>query len=318
MDRSGPSIEIKIVALVAAAVLVQDAVLLVMYVVGVGAAGVQWVLGSLLVLSLVVAAVWGNAISRALRQLGRACFVARKGDTRVLTELTRTDEIGRLNDEINELILASKDLAASDAKTVACENVATAATGAAPEMLRSSRELLISLKELKEGAGAEVAILGKLATRLAEATELIEQVVGETRGAASEEEIAGKLGSLRGLAREIEVLSDEIIDEVARPTIDDASLARAVNGLRDAVRTMTDVVSQAVGPLERRCADARAASRALDVLRSAESEKADGRRVAELMERSAASGLGASTRLASVLRRLGIVLEVYEERRRCS
>jgi hypothetical protein len=81
---------------------------------------------------------------------------------------------------------------------------------------------------------------------------------------------------------------------------------------------MTEVVSQAVGPLERRRADAKAAARALDLLRSVETDRSDGRRVAELMEKSAAAGLGASTRLATALRRLGIVLEVYEERQRSS
>jgi hypothetical protein len=46
-----------------------------------------------------------------------------------------------------------------------------------------------------------------------------------------------------------------------------------------------------------------------------EAEKADGSRVAQLMEKSAASGLAEAARLASALKRLGIALEAYAERR---
>ena len=49
---------------------------------------------------------------------------------------------------------------------------------------------------------------------------------------------------------------------------------------------------------------------------AAEQEKADGSRVAELMERSASTGLGAATRLASTVRRLGVLLETHDQRRR--
>ena len=127
---------------------------------------------------------------------------------------------------------------------------------------------------------------------------------------------APRLKSLGALARETELLADAVVDEVARPSIDEASLARAVNGLRDAARTMAQVAVQAVGPLEKRREDAEAALKAADRIITAESEKADGSRVAELMERSARNGLAEATRLATTLRKLGVVLEAYAARRR--
>jgi hypothetical protein len=76
------------------------------------------------------------------------------------------------------------------------------------------------------------------------------------------------------------------------------------------------IAAQAVGPLEKRREDAEAALKAADRIITAETEKADGSRVAELMERSAGNGLAEATRLATTLRRLGVVLEAYAARRR--
>ena len=63
MERSGLSIEVKVVLLVGAAVVVQDLILLAMYLGGTQPGMVQIVLGGVLVLALVAAAVWGNALS---------------------------------------------------------------------------------------------------------------------------------------------------------------------------------------------------------------------------------------------------------------
>ncbi len=110
MDRSGPGIGIKILVVAIAGIVVQDILLIAMSYSGVPVTIVQIVLGVVLVLALVVGAMWGNAVARALRQLARACYVARKGDTNVLTQMPRADEIGQVNDEINRLVVLLRDL----------------------------------------------------------------------------------------------------------------------------------------------------------------------------------------------------------------
>lgn len=316
MERSGPSIEIKIVLLVAVALVVHDGVLLAMYVLGAEAKTIQLVLGGVLILALVVAAVWGSAIARAIRRLTGACYAARKGDHHVLTRLPRTDELAELNSEINELVVLLRESERVRLDLSASRTVTDAVATSTPDIMRASHELLISLKELREGAAAEVAILRKAGGSLDDARRML----GEGRAGADDiavaEEVSAKLKSLDGLARELELLGDEVVDEVTRTDIDEGALARAVNGMRDAARTMADVAGQAARPLERRQSDAEAVAGSGTRLAAADAERIDGSRVAELMERSAASGLGAATRLASSLRRLGLVLEAYEQRRR--
>ena len=56
--------------------------------------------------------------------------------------------------------------------------------------------------------------------------------------------------------------------------------------------------------------------RALEQLDAAERHRGDAARVAELMDRSAGSGIGEGGRLASALKRLGLALESYERQRR--
>jgi methyl-accepting chemotaxis protein len=316
MERTGPSIEVKVVLLIGAAIVVQDVVLLAMYVGGARPATIQLALGGVFALSLVAAAVWGNTLARAIRRLSRACYVARHGDTGVLSELTRTDELGQLNDEINRLVTLLRDSTDIRSELTSSKDVIGELERTAPEIMRSSHELLVSLKELHEGAAAEIAILRKVAGCLSEARGLIGDVARGTSGNRSSSDAAARIKSLGSLARETELLADTVVDEVARPAIDEASLARAVNGLRDAARTMAQVAEQAVGPLEKRREDAEAALKAADRIITAETEKADGSRVAELMERSAKNGLAEAMRLATNLRKLGVVLEAYAARRR--
>ncbi|MFH1688653.1 MAG: hypothetical protein ABIE42_00270 [Candidatus Eisenbacteria bacterium] len=316
MERTGPSIEVKIVLLVVGILVLQDLLLLAMYVGGAQPAAIQIVLGCLLVLSVVVAAIWGNALTRAIRRLARACYVARHGDTGVLSDLTRTDELGQLNDEINMLVTLIRDSTDTRSALTSSKDVIEELERAAPEIMRSSHELLVSLKELSEGATAEIAILRKVAGCLSEARGLVAGVARGASGDPSPGDPAARLRSLGSLAREAELLADAVVDEVARPSIDEAALARAVNGLRDAARTMAQVASQAVGPLEKRREDAEAALKAADRIITAETEKGDGSRVAELMERSARGGLAEATRLATNIRKLGVVLEGYAAMRR--
>lgn len=315
MERSGPGIGIKILVVAIAGIVVQDVLLIAMSYSGMPAATVQVVLGAILILALVVGATWGNAVSRALRQLARACYVARKGDTNVLMQMPRADEIGQVNDEINRLVVLLKDLLEAQAELAATAGVTNAVTQAGPDLLRTSHDILVSLKELREGAAADGLILRRVAGKVDQARLLTEQVARPLGELGVAEEIASKLKALGALSREAEFLADQVIDEVARPSIDEAALARAVNGMRDAARTMAEVAGQAIPHLERRRADAEAAAQAVESLRSAESETQDGGRVAELMERSAASGLSAASRLASSLRRIGVVLEVYANRK---
>lgn len=316
MERSGLSIEVKVVLLVAAVLFVHDVVLLWMFLAGVDPGVIQMALGGVLVLSLIVAAVWGNSLARATRRLTRACYVARKGDTGVLSELTRMDELGQLNDEINRLVLRLRDSAGTESELELGRGVIETFEKAAPEIIRASHELLVALKELKEGAVAETAILRKVSGGIGEASGILGDVIRDPAGYPAAPEAAARLKSLGSLARDAEVLADTVVDEIARPTVDEAALARAVNGLRDAVRTMAQIASSAVLPLERREADAQAALRAADRLATAESEKADGSRVAELMEKSASTGLTEATRIATSLRQLGVALEAYGARRR--
>ncbi len=316
MERSGLSIEMKVVLLVLLSLGVQDLLLVLMYISGVTPTIMQIVLAAVLVVALVAAAVWGNSLSRAVRRLMRACYVARKGDTGVLSELTRTDEIGQLNCEINRLVVLLRTCWGTESQLTRSRDVIEELERVAPEIMRSSHELLISLKELREGASAEAAILRKVAGRLGEAGSLVSEVSREPLGDAAPAETASRLRSLPALAREAELLSDEVVDEIARPTVDEASLARAVNGLRDAVRTMAQVASQAEGALTRRQADAERARDASELISSAVTDKADGSRVAELMEQSAATGLAEATRLAATFRKLGIALEAYAAGRR--
>ncbi len=306
----------KIVILVAAVVVAQDLVLLAMYLGGATPVAIQVVLGGLLVFTVVIAAVWGNAIARAIRRLTRACFVAERGDVHVLTEPDRTDEIGELNDEINRLILSFRELSGVKAKLSAASEVAGTASENAPDALHAAHEVLVSLKELKEGASAEIAILRRVAGAAAEARTLLNQVAGRVEGGLSEDEISSRLSVLGAGAREAELLSDAVVDETARAEIDEVALARSVNGLRDTVRRIAEVAGDAARLLNQRSADARAAGAALDRLEEVDSGKSDAVRVAELMDGSAARGFNEATRLAAGLRRLGIVLEAYEQRRR--
>ena len=140
---------------------------------------------------------------------------------------------------------------------------------------------------------------------------MVGQIAGRTDGGFASDEVAHKLRAFSGAAREAEILADAVVDEVSRREIDAAALARAVNGLRDSVRTMADVSGEAASFLEQRRADARAAAVALERLAEAESQKTDGSWIAELMDRSAARGLSEATRLASTLRKLGLVLEAF-------
>ncbi len=316
MERSGPSIEMKIVTLVAAVLVVHDLVLLAMYFSGVAPGAIQIALGGVLLIALIVAAVWGNSVGRAIQRLTWACKAAQKGDTNLLTKLPRSDELGVLNDELNELIVRLRDMGEAGAGLELSEDVADALSDAAPDLLRASQEILVSMKELKEGAGAEMSILRRTALRLSDVRGLMGQVSSGREGAARVQDVAGRLQSIGGLRREIEALSDRVMDEVARPEIDTTELARAVNGLRDASRILADVAGQAVAPLERRDADVQSAAKATDQVAIVDEERIDATRVAELMQKSASSGISAATRLASSLRRLGVVLEAHAQQRR--
>jgi methyl-accepting chemotaxis protein len=316
VERTGPSIEFKVVLLVAAAVIAQDLVLLAMHLSGAPALAVQATLGGLLVLALLVAAVWGNAVARAVRRLTRACFVARHGDTSVLAELTRTDELGQLNEEINRLVVTIRGLMDENGRLSEGTDVADTAEGIAPELVRSSHGIMVSLKELREGASAEIDIMRKVSGRLAEVRATLAQIAAVGGGSRSAAEAGTRLQSLTALSREIELLADAIIDEVARPSIEEAALARAVNGVRDAARAMAEVASQAADPLARALSDREAAGRALERLDDADHARADAARVAELMSRSAGSGVAEGGRLAAALRRLGVVLESYARAKR--
>jgi methyl-accepting chemotaxis protein len=316
VERSGLSIEFKIVLLVVAALIVQDLLLLAMHLAGASPLAIQTVLGGVLILALILAAVWGNAVARAVRRLTRACYVARRGDTSVLFELTRTDEIGQLNAEINQLVALVRTITEERDEAAEAADVVGTVERVAPELLRSSHELLVSLKELKEGAAAEIDLTRRIAGRLAEVRAHLAQITGGTPAPGAASDMAARLGSLPSLSREIELLSDVILDEASRGDIDEAALARAVNGVRDAARTLSEVSAQAVSPLSRRDADREAAERALEGLDAALEARADATRVAELMGRSVRSGIGEGGRLASALKRLGVTLESYGRRGR--
>jgi len=316
MERSGPSIERKIVLLVALALIVQDIILLAMYLNGVPPQSIQVVLGGLLVLSLIVAAVWGNSVGRAIGRLRRACYVARKGDTRVPTELSRTDELRQLNDEINLLVEVVSDVERLRGDRLAAGDVAGTVAELESEISRSSHEILVSLKELGEGASAEGVLLGRLRDSIEHARATLAPATREPGRVDSDEEVAIRARSLGGLVREVELLSDELVDEIARPSIDEAGVARAVNGIRDSARALAEVASQTAGVLDRRRTEMAAARKVIEGLGSAEADRSDAERVAFLMQRSASSGSGAARRLGAALRRIAISVEAYERRLR--
>jgi len=315
MERGGPSIEIKLVTLVAGVLVVHDVVLLALYLNGTPPTIIQIVLGAIIVPALIVVAVWGNSIGRAIRRLSWVCRSAKEGDTNLLTVLHRTDEIGQLNDDINSLVVQLRHLGETERTLGSSRRLVDAIVRTAPDLLRASQEVLVSMKELKEGAGAETSVLRRASRNLTEAGGLLGRLTS-TGGGAEEDGIAAKLKALGGLRREIEILSDQIMDEVARPQIDAVTLARAVNGLRDASRILADVAEQAAPALEAKLGDIRVAVAATGYIETADEERQDGARIAELMQRSAGSGIGAATRLASSLHELGVVLEAYEVQRR--
>lgn len=315
MERGGPSIEIKLVALVAGVLIVHDVVLLVLYLNGTAPNIIQIVLGAVIVPALIIVAVWGNSIGRAIRRLSWVCRSAREGDTNLLTVLHRTDEIGQLNDDINELVIKLRRLGETERTLGSSRQLVDTIVMTAPDLLRASQEVLVAMKELKEGAGAETSVLRRASRHLTEAGGLLGRLTA-TATDAPEAGIAAKLKALGGLRREIELLSDQIMDEVARPDIDAAALARAVNGLRDASRILADVAEEAAPALESKLADIRVAIAATGFIETADEERQDGARIAELMQRSAGSGIGAATRLAGALHQLGVVLEAYEAQRR--
>jgi methyl-accepting chemotaxis protein len=305
---------VKVVVLVAAAVLLQDLLLLAMYLAGAQPTTIQVVLGSVLVLAIVLAAVWGNALSRAVRRLTRASYVARKGDINVLSEISRTDELGELHGEINMLIEMLRDLSSYSSDLQYAREVIRELERSAPEMTRSSHELLVSLKELREGAAAEASILRKVAGCIGEAASGLSDLSSEGEDLRLTDEAAARLKSVGPLSRELELLADRVVDEVARPQIDEASLARAVNGLRDAARTISGLAGQASVHLERRRVDVAALRRVAELLGAVSAERADAGRVAELMDRSASTGLTEATRLTSLLRKLGGALRTHAGR----
>jgi len=315
MERGGPTIEIKLVTLVAAVLIVHDVVLLAMYLGGTPPNIIQIVLGAVIVPALIVVAVWGNSVGRAIRRLSWVCRAAKEGDTNLLTVLHRNDEIGQLNDDINALVVDLRRLGETERTLGSSRRLVDTIVRTAPELLRSSQEVLVSMKELKEGAGAETSVLRRASRNLTEAGGLLGRLTA-TSSDAPEEAIAMKLKALGGLRREIELLSDQIMDEVARPEIDATTLARAVNGLRDASRILADVAEEAAPALEAKLADIRVAVAATGYMETADEERQDGARIAELMQRSAVSGISAATRLASSLHQLGVVLEAYEAQRR--
>ncbi|MBN2565495.1 MAG: HAMP domain-containing protein [Candidatus Eisenbacteria bacterium] len=307
--------EMKVVLLVTAAVVVQDLLLVIMYVTGVQSSTIQIVIAGVLILSIVLAAVWGNALARAVRRLTRACYVARKGDIRVLSELTRTDEIGQLNEEINRLIEQLKELSIAQADLASSRTVIAELDRSAPEITRSSHEILVSLKELREGASAELTVLRKTSGCIGQARSMISGITAETVDYPPTGDLADRLRSMEGLSKEVDLLADRIVDEVSRPTVDESALARAINGLRDAARTMAQLAAQSSSQLDRRRADLETLRRAAELVDEAGAGEADGRRVAELMERSAAGGLNEATRLASMVRRLGAALQSHSARK---
>jgi HAMP domain-containing protein len=315
MERGGPSIEIKLVTLVAGVLVVHDAVLLLMYLNGTSPNIIQIVLGAVILPALIIVAVWGNALGRAIRRLSWVCRAAKEGDTNLLTVLPRTDEVGQLNDDINSLVVELRRLGETERTLGSSRQLVDTIVRTAPELLRASQEVLVSMKELKEGAGAETSILRRASRNMTEAGGLLGRLTVTGSGSPGEG-IAAKLKALGGLRREIELLSDMIMDEVARPQIDAAALARAVNGLRDASRILADVAEQAAPALEAKLTDIRVAVAATGYMETADEERQDGARIAELMQRSAGSGISAATRLASALHQLGVVLEAYEAQRR--
>jgi methyl-accepting chemotaxis protein len=314
VNRTGLSIEMKIVLLLVGALLVQDVILVVMFFAGARPTVMLVALGVTLLFAVAIAAAWAGGVTRAIDALSRACFAARKGDTRVLTVLPRSDELRALNDEINELVAVVRDVEELREQVELESGVARRTEESTPDLLHASQELLVSLKELSEGAGAQGDILRRIATALQEMRLLVEGIAGP--GGEDASDAAQKLRSLGTLARDAEGLADNLVDEVTRPSLDEAAIARTVNGLRDVARTMADVALQAAGPLERHRSSREAAGRALSVLERGDAARADAARVAQLMERSAGGGFRAATRLASVLRRIGIELEARGHMRR--
>jgi hypothetical protein len=159
-------------------------------------------------------------------------------------------------------------------------------------------------------------MLRKIAARLTRMRAGLTEIAGTGDVPRHATDMGTRLQSLGSLSREIELLADAVVDEVARPRIDEASLARAVNGMRDAARTMAEVAAQAAEPLARAAADRKAAATALEQAGAAEEARADAARIAELMNRSAASGIAEGGRWTSALRRLGLALESHSVRKR--
>ncbi|MBD3366717.1 MAG: hypothetical protein GF405_00915 [Candidatus Eisenbacteria bacterium] len=309
MNRTGLSIEMKIVLLLVSTLLIQDAILVAMFLAGARPTAILITLGVTLLFAVAIAAGWAGGVARAIDALTRACFAAKKGDTRVLTVLPRSDELRALNDEINELVGLVQQ-ADELRKRVELEGAfADRAEEAAPGLLHASHELLVSMKELSEGAAAQKDILRRTAGALAEARAVLQSASSSDGRDEGTGDVAEKLRALSTLSREVELLADGLMDEVTRPSFDEAAIARAVNGMRDAARTMAEVGLQAAPPLERRRSELDAASRALEAVERGEVARADAARVAQLMDRSAGGGMRTATRMATLLRKLGIEIE---------
>jgi hypothetical protein len=316
VNRTGLSIEMKIVLLTVGALLVQDIILVAMFFAGASPTAILITMGVALLFAVAVAASWAGGVARAVDALTRACFAARKGDTRVLTVLPRGDELRALNDEINELVAVVRDVEELRRGVELEGELASRAEEAAPDLLHASQELLVSLKELSEGASAQSEILRRTAGALAQARMLLTGVAASGEGDLTAGEVAEKLRALGTLAKDAELLADGLVDDVTRPSLDEAAIARGVNGLRDVARTIAEVALQAAAPLERRRSDAEAAARAVTALDGAEVSRADAARVAQLMDRSAGGGFRAATRLATMLRSIGIEIEARRRMRR--
>lgn len=316
MNRTGLSIEMKIVLLLVGGLLVQDVIVVAMFFAGARPTTILITLGVTLLFAIAIAAAWGGGVTRAIDALTRACFAARRGDTRVLTVLPRSDELRALNDEINELVELVRRVDELSRRADAEAGLSTRVEEAAPDLLHASQELLVSLKELGEGASAQSDILRRTAGALGQARMLLQGITDAGRRDAGASDIAEKLRALGSLSRDAELLADGLVDEVTRPSPDEAAVARAVNGIRDVARTMAEVALQAAGPLERRQGELEAAARALEALDAGETARADAARVAQLMDRSAGTGFRTATRLAGVLRKLGIEIEARRRARR--
>jgi methyl-accepting chemotaxis protein len=183
-----------------------------------------WVVGVLLVISLILLHFIIRSISRPLNQLMRATETIRKGDLTEKVEVTSKDELGQLANGFNEMSESLRTVLLEVNQT-AIQLAASSEelTASAGQTAKATEHIASSMQEMASGTEQQVHSVGESA-----------RTVGEM--AVGVQQIAANAGHVSEVARIASVKSEEgrvVIDEVVTQM---SSIHHTVDGLGQVVK----------------------------------------------------------------------------------